>query len=113
MDPNATLTALRDAVRSHDNDAITELWDALDGWLSCGGFKPAAWRGPVEEALDRFADMVNDTGPGPWNAMSCTEAEVTADLLRVTGRSALAEFLLDDHSEGDDDENDQHYGRTN
>jgi hypothetical protein len=44
MDPNATLTMLRALV--DDDDAppsVGYLFAALDGWLSSGGFLPAAW----------------------------------------------------------------------
>ena len=58
MDPEATLTALRGQVRAvmaaedtpgieHDYQdqaiAMADLFSALDGWLSTGGFLPAAW----------------------------------------------------------------------
>jgi hypothetical protein len=54
MDPNAALAALRaaiaDAVASPDHDtyawhaaAIIEHFQALDEWLTGGGFLPASW----------------------------------------------------------------------
>lgn len=55
MDPNATLAALRalaDGVLNHTEDGenltsvavdLAEHFDALDEWLSRGGFLPAAW----------------------------------------------------------------------
>ncbi len=61
MDPDATLARLRalmaelehllpgpDILRTtHVEDTaaeVVEAWDALDGWLSKGGFAPSAWR---------------------------------------------------------------------
>lgn len=54
MDPNKTLQDLRKAIRRlNDNDAVgadgdvrilLDTAEALDGWLSSGGFLPADWR---------------------------------------------------------------------
>jgi hypothetical protein len=52
MDPNATLQELRELTEqeriggdgSHA-ERICELFDALDGWISKGGFLPADWIG--------------------------------------------------------------------
>lgn len=41
MDPNAALEALRLAVRSDEDSQAA--FEALDEWLSKGGFLPAAW----------------------------------------------------------------------
>lgn len=61
MDPNETLTQLRElfaAVNPDGLDARTyyvvgmeverarDLFEALDGWLTSGGFLPDAWRRP-------------------------------------------------------------------
>lgn len=52
MDPNATLTAIRDIVAktytehgagTGDLAQLVDLVEALDGWLAKGGFTPAAW----------------------------------------------------------------------
>ena len=57
MDPNAALASLREALadareaaEGDSNDAEIEAWqevgeriDALDQWLSNGGFLPSAW----------------------------------------------------------------------
>lgn len=47
MDPNATLRELRDLMDSEDDDfdveRATELFWALDNWLSRGGFLPRSW----------------------------------------------------------------------
>jgi hypothetical protein len=52
MDPNATLTKLRDYavivllnddIESTEAVEIAEAIEALDGWLSKGGFLPSDW----------------------------------------------------------------------
>jgi hypothetical protein len=61
VDPNATLTAIRELViktytdegaRTGDLAHLVDLVEALDAWLSKGGFVPAAWdstRAPLGE----------------------------------------------------------------
>ena len=61
MDPNATLTAIRTIVTQTYTDEgagtgdlaqLVDLVEALDAWLSKGGFAPAAWdsiRAPLGE----------------------------------------------------------------
>lgn len=49
MDPNETLAALRRwkdhlFVGEHSEDHAKELFEALDEWLSKGGFLPRDWR---------------------------------------------------------------------
>lgn len=65
MDPNETLRLLRltikqmrvddhPDVRKAHADEVAEYFEALDGWLSGGGFPPEAWReGPDAIAEDR------------------------------------------------------------
>lgn len=52
MDPNATLTRIRELVNTIVTEGpyetgyeqeLAEAVNALDDWLSKGGFKPAAW----------------------------------------------------------------------
>lgn len=48
MDPNETLAALRGAVARLDAgedaaDDVVEAFEALDSWLSKGGFAPGDW----------------------------------------------------------------------
>jgi hypothetical protein len=52
MDPNATLREIRAIVKGADEDGclgsieqarLVDLWEALDGWLSNGGFLPKDW----------------------------------------------------------------------
>lgn len=74
MDPNAALKDLRDAVTGFylsadsnddggpiDGGEIAEKFEALDEWLSKGGFAPAAWGGPtgtVDPAREVPADEI-------------------------------------------------------
>lgn len=43
MDPNATLTELRDMIQGTEDPDLIEKFEALDGWLSKGGFLPRDW----------------------------------------------------------------------
>ena len=62
MDPNETLRLLRltikqmavdtdPDIRAAHADEIAEYFEALDGWMSTGGFLPKAWR-PYRAPLD-------------------------------------------------------------
>lgn len=63
MDPNETLSILREAVERYERlresgardavtvatlvhlaDTIAEMFDALDGWITNGGFLPNSWQ---------------------------------------------------------------------
>lgn len=49
MDPDKALAELREALQELANDPdawedVIEKFEALDGWLSKGGFLPKAWR---------------------------------------------------------------------
>lgn len=45
MDPNTALARLRELCRQEDPDGaeLSEHVEALDGWLTSGGFLPEAW----------------------------------------------------------------------
>lgn len=54
MDPNATLTRIRELVTETQSaetnehkadiaDAFCDLIEGLDNWICCGGFLPASW----------------------------------------------------------------------
>ena len=67
MDIDKTLRDLRHLIRQGDDDGqldlsdaaeLVELFDALDGWLSGGGFPPSAWLAQPPAARDR-----SRTGP--------------------------------------------------
>lgn len=69
-------------------------------------------KSPLAQALCDFAAMVDSIGVdmGPWNHLSCGEAETVAKVLYEAGYPAVAETLLDNHCVGDD-EGDDHYAR--
>lgn len=54
MDPNTTLEEIRAILRSHrqgqpeDLWLLLNLWEALDHWLTGGGFLPRQWSGPTD-----------------------------------------------------------------
>lgn len=64
MDPNAALRAIRAEVETHlehgdgDVDVLVEHVNALDEWLSRGGFRPDAWRRHVRD-VPRVNDRVS------------------------------------------------------
>lgn len=43
MDPNAALYSLRIAIASGEYEIAADYTEALDEWLSEGGFLPSAW----------------------------------------------------------------------
>jgi hypothetical protein len=58
MDPDAALREIRATltlIKAHRRmthaqlDHLAELFDGLDGWITMGGFLPAAWRAVVHE----------------------------------------------------------------
>lgn len=64
MDPDVTLRDLFEAVEAGDEDRVTELADALNNWLSQGGFPPVSlgrrelgtlWHTAVTKAAIRLA----------------------------------------------------------
>lgn len=69
MDPNACLATLRQlaakvAANTTDPDAdeLAEVFQNLDGWLSTGGFLPAAWH-PAERR-ERIQREATSSGGG-------------------------------------------------
>lgn len=50
MDPDAALSNLRNAIKQFHGgdrsaaDRLAEAAEALDGWMSRGGFPPKAWK---------------------------------------------------------------------
>lgn len=71
MDPNATLAELRTLVRailtapesdaSDDADSMAEHFQALDQWLSRGGFRPADWTTAEPTTVDILCDALTGT----------------------------------------------------
>lgn len=63
MDPNALLTRLRAEVTSHrehgdgDASALVDAFEALDEWLSRGGFPPASWVTSSTTTVERMEHL--------------------------------------------------------
>ncbi len=78
MDPNETLRQIREAIQAFDDNygeppsesaatAVLDLFEALDGWLSKGGFLPDDWQaGEVTRAasLDERQRLLKDQEDG-------------------------------------------------
>lgn len=43
MDPDTALERLREALAADDTDAAADAAEALDQWLTKGGYLPSAW----------------------------------------------------------------------
>jgi hypothetical protein len=78
MDPNEALRRMREAIgalnvltgsdeptaaaeRAYHADVLAEHAEALDGWLSSGGFPPEAWN-PRASVFYTRAEIVNGSG---------------------------------------------------
>jgi hypothetical protein len=62
MDPNETLRLMRLALAEGDLETAAELADALDGWISTGGFLPDAWRYVPPAGRELTQDEVDARG---------------------------------------------------
>ena len=81
MDPNETLARLRTEMHDEqhfDAGLVMELFDALDGWLSKGGFLPDAWTNGGHRGAKRV-DIIHRRDPD----YECTH-EVYVDGHRAT-----------------------------
>lgn len=45
---------------------------------------------------------------GTWTTFNCSEIDALADIFRAADRGDVADFILAEHAEGDDDEDDLH-----
>lgn len=85
MDPNEALKRAREAARILDNDrcvsrkareelaveldAMTDLaeaFDALDQWISKGGFLPDAWQVPAHADFPPPKELPDQEANAPW-----------------------------------------------
>jgi hypothetical protein len=72
MDPNETLRLMRDALAEGDLETVAEMAEALDGWISTGGFLPDAWRYMptgrelTQDEVDALGLSPYGPGEGPW-----------------------------------------------
>jgi hypothetical protein len=57
------------------------------------------------------APIVHHMAPADavWGGMTCTEAEALAGIFVAAGRQDVHDFIIDQHSNGDDDPGDLHY----
>jgi hypothetical protein len=57
------------------------------------------------------APVVHGMAPADpvWGGMTCTEAEAIASIFAAAGRQDVHDFIIDQHSNGDDDPEDLHY----
>lgn len=57
------------------------------------------------------SDIVLHMAPADpvWGGMTCTEAESLAGIFAAAGRQDVHDFIIDQHSNGDDDPEDLHY----
>jgi hypothetical protein len=61
MDPNETLRKLREWVKDPTKQPGAELFEALDEWLTRGGFPPDDWTG---EFRTHSGEIGQTAGPG-------------------------------------------------
>jgi hypothetical protein len=61
--------------------------------------------------IDALAKQVLEVGPGfgPWNHLTCDEAEIVANILKAAEHAEAADMLIHSHGEGDDEPADQHH----
>jgi hypothetical protein len=85
--------------------------------------KPSAEVQMFTDKLDRLNFLWNEVhlaadamlridNGGTWNTFSCTEIEALTDVFRAAGRDDVADFILAEHAEGDEPE-DEHYQGNN
>lgn len=103
MDPTVTVRELREAVvelRWLNRDApddvqratntVIEHWDALDTWLSNGGFPPAQWGNLTTR--DVVSDIQRELEPDPWG----THASLSALNGAISAGEAVSRKLRGD-----------------
>lgn len=83
MDPNTALANARTAARliladadadaSHSAlaDELAEAFEALDGWLSRGGFLPDSWTGAASAPAPGLTEDECDCLGGTGHSLSC------------------------------------------
>ena len=70
MDPNETLAIIRNSFAATDYEAAEEAFEALDEWLSRGGFLPKEWYPAVK--VTNTSDLpIHKANPHPNDATSC------------------------------------------
>lgn len=62
----------------------------------------------LRATIDAAADaMLGIDNGGTWTTFTCTEIEALAEVFLVGGRQDVAEFIINEHGEGDE-EGDSH-----
>lgn len=75
MDPDATLANIRRLLDGDDPDALADAVAALDGWLTGGGFLPAAWSRSPRSGLALDVEIPGeDDGDRPMRVTVSDEA---------------------------------------
>ncbi len=94
MDPNETLSQIRQ-ILAHDRDAarLADLVEALDGWLTEGGFMPQAWAStrPPGVSVIRLLEVARDlNGDEPHSNTEYLRGmvELIRDALHVGGEAS-------------------------
>ncbi|AZS12590.1 HNH endonuclease [Mycobacterium phage DrLupo] len=92
MDPDATLAELRGAIAEGDFETAATHFEALDAWLSRGGFVPHDWQHRQSPAMIVVEDKEQIS--------ALTEAFVMSDMhkLRVWIDGDRVKFKVNEHS---------------
>lgn len=113
MDPNTTLAAIRELIREIDDaddprahlDALASNVEALDEWLTKGGFLPDAWgASPMHQPKP-----ARDVQPGDTVVREAGVKVVTAITEKIEARAHTALYDVSP----DDQESDVHARRVN
>lgn len=124
MDPNKTLSEIRDALAIMNSDnmsgqinaaaSLAEHAEALDGWLSKGGFLPDAWRQPlvpafgvnplVDDMLHTVFTTALEGGIGYWAASSSYHWSNVVDGERVDDLEGFFSDVEDCEGDGSEDD---------
>lgn len=48
--------------------------------------------------------MLGIDNGGTWGSFTCTEIEALADIFRAAGRTDVADFIISEHAESDEDD---------
>ncbi len=94
---------------SHDDPANT----GRLMWVPNIAGSPVSYVAEYVNAVEVLVEIARGfDGVGPMNRLSCSEAEAIAGVVRASGNTELADALIEQHSHGDDDPEDQHYRGT-
>ena len=90
MDPNEALNRIREELELSDNDVLVEVFNALDNWLTRGGFLPTEWERKKPSITFTTPVVVDECHElmqgGIWPAVKEEFLEQTQ--LKVSGKNA-------------------------